>query len=307
VAGSLVPAEILVVDNDPDGSAELAPDPVPGVKCLRWGRGLDLAGARNLGWRSSHSDLCFFIDDDNVVDQNALQTIAGFARDPGIGLIGPVILRGDAPDIVWCAGVRRSMVTTRTTFPGRGFKLQNITELVETDDMPDALAIPRHVLDAIEGFDDQRFPFHYDEADLAARIRKLGLRCVVAVQAHVYHYGFSGEDPGGEWLRATSLHGGRRAWLQARARVFFHRRHSHGWQRAAALALFIPLWAGAVAVACIRAPFNVKTKWIRLSCLSRGLGSVDLTEEPACGTRMPSHGSPYDSLDGRYRYSADIP
>jgi len=169
------------------------------------------------------------------------------------------------------------MVTTRTTFLGRGLKVQGVAALVETDDMPDALAIPRHVLEAVGGFDDQRFPFHYDEADLAARIRALGLRCVVAGQARVYHYGFSGEDPGVEWLRVTNLHGGRRAWLQARARVFFHRRHSRGWQRAAALVLFIPLWAGAVAVACIRAPFELKTKWLTLWWLARGLGSGYLT------------------------------
>ena len=47
----------------------------------------------------------------------------------------------------------------------------------------------------------------------------------------------------------------------------------------AAVLLFslIPLWAGAVAVACIRAPFDVKTKWLTLSWLARGLGSGYLT------------------------------
>ena len=57
-----------------------------------------------------------------------------------------------------------------------------------TDDMPDAFAVPRTVLEAVGGLDEERFPFHYDEADLGARIRALGFRGVVVRDARVRHY-----------------------------------------------------------------------------------------------------------------------
>jgi GT2 family glycosyltransferase len=270
--GTMKPDEIVVVDNDPAApeAADLSVRAFP-VRYIRSARGLDLAGARNLGWRACQSDLCVFVDDDNVVEARALEELVLVSQMIGVGMVGPLILRADDTDVIWCGGIRRSMITTRTVFLDRGSRCHDGLNVTETDDMPDALAVPRDVLVALGGFDEARFPFHYDEADLAARIRHRGLRCVVARKSRVYHSGFSGSDPAAEWLRVARLHGGQRARLQARARVYFHRRHSRGWQRVAALTIFIPLWALLTSAACVRAHDEVGPKLTAIYNLLYGL------------------------------------
>src|SRR5271169_3009077 len=118
--GSRIPDEVIVVDNDPERSAY--PDPVPGlvVRVVHVGLGLNLAGARNAGWRSADSDLCVFIDDDNVVEREAISELARPFDSSQIGFAGPVIYAGDT-GAVWCGGIRRSGWTgvTRCLLRGR--------------------------------------------------------------------------------------------------------------------------------------------------------------------------------------------
>jgi GT2 family glycosyltransferase len=73
---------------------------------------------------------------------------------------------------VWCAGISRSRLDgSDPLHPGGRVDHAGSYRRWPTDDMPDAFAIPRDVLDKIGGFDEERFPIHYDEADLNARIR----------------------------------------------------------------------------------------------------------------------------------------
>ena len=182
-----MPDEVIVIDNDPESSA--CPDPIPGLplRIVHAGLGLNLAGARNLGWRSTSSSVCVFIDDDNAVEPEAIDELARVFEDREVGLAGPVIYSGDEA-IVWCAGIRRSPWTTRTRWPLHGQWQLPDEQTWPTDDMPDAFAVPRTVLEAVGGLDEERFPFHYDEADLGARIRALGFRGVVVRDARVRHY-----------------------------------------------------------------------------------------------------------------------
>src|SRR5207248_7605405 len=106
------------------------------VKYVRCARGLDLAGARNLGWQASQADLCVFIDDDNVVDSAMLRELVSVSAAADVGMVAPLLLRADDRDVIWCGGIRRSMITTRTVFLDRGTRRRDGTDVVETDDMP---------------------------------------------------------------------------------------------------------------------------------------------------------------------------
>ena len=228
--GSRVPDEVIVVDNDPERSAN--PDPIPGlvVRVVHVGLGLNLAGARNAGWRHADSDLCAFIDDDNVVERNAISELARAFDAADIGFAGPVIYAGDT-GLVWCGGIRRSAWTGVTRCLLRGKSVLPSTTTWHTDDMPDALAVPRPVLEAVNGFDDQRFPFYYDEADLATRIRARGWQTIVVRDARVRHYGWVGISPGAAAAQAVAMHSASRARQMGLSRVRFHMRHSRGLRR----------------------------------------------------------------------------
>jgi glycosyltransferase involved in cell wall biosynthesis/GT2 family glycosyltransferase len=251
--GSRVPDEVVVVDNDSSGTDHFQAPAGLNVRTLRAGLGLNLAGARNRGWQDTTSDLCVFIDDDNEVARDTIEELAlAASANPQIGLLGPVILERARPKLVWCAGTRRSMWTTRTYFMHRGEECTSLANMWPTDDMPDALAIPMHVLHATGGFDELTFPFHYDEGDVACRIRALGYRTVVVGSARVWHAGGVMTDPGMEMIRAWQLNGSRRVRLMVRARVLFHSRHSRGPQRLVALSVGIPTYVAIVAAACLR-------------------------------------------------------
>jgi Glycosyl transferase family 2 len=277
-SGDRLPDEVIVVDNDPAGSAAVEPGTRP-VRIIHGGHGLNLPAARNEGWRSTNADLCVFMDDDNTIEPGAIASLSSACTDPNVGLAGPVILAGDEAT-VWCGGIWRSKWTGVTRCMHYGKTDLPIKTAWETAGMPNAFAVPRFVLQAVEGLD-ERFAFHNDEADLSERIARLGLQSIVVRDAAVRHYGFVGsspalrdglaDDPGAAMVRATMTHGPLRARLMSRGRVLFHRKHSHGLQRLSTLCVFVPLWGLWAMISCFRADAPT---WARLSSVRAILGGL---------------------------------
>lgn len=263
LAGTTVPDEIVVVDNDPEGSVDPAALP-PGVRLLHGGFGVNATAARDFGWRTSHSDVCLFVDDDNVVEPDAVAELAVACADREVGLAGPVIYSGD-DGLIWCGGLRFSRWTGITRCVLKGQRDVPPSPRWATDGLPDVYGMRREVLERVGGLDHSTFPMCGEELDLAERVSALGLEKVVVGGARVRHYGNVSEDPGA-WLVSSVLqHGGQRAHLMARSRVWVHRRHGHGASRYSALLVFVPLWALASAAACLRvkAPLGARLRAVR--------------------------------------------
>lgn len=263
-AGSKVPEEIIVVDNDPEGSVDAADLP-SGVKLVHAGLGMNATGARNVGWRASRSDICIFVDDDNEVDDSCIDQLAQACRNQGVGLAGPVIYSGDEGTI-WCAGLEISKWTGITRCKAIG-EQEPPGALAQwpTDGMPDMYALRHEVLERVGGLDDHAFPLYGEEHDLAERVGALGLERIVVRDARVRHYGNVSENPGEQLVRSTMLHGRERASLMARSRVRVHRRHSRGLARYTTLFVFVPLWMVASVAACLRveAPLAARVETVR--------------------------------------------
>jgi GT2 family glycosyltransferase len=256
-SGTRIPDEVIIVDNDPIQSA--FPDPVKDLpmRVIHGGFGLCVSAARNLGWRSSHSELCFFVDDDNVVERDTIaELVQAFQNTRDVGLIGPLIFAGDT-GAIWCGGIIRSPWTGLTRCLHRSSSEVPSRSQWSTEDMPDAFAVPRTVLLEIDGFDEQLFPFYYEEADIAARIKSLGLQAIVLRDARIRHYGYVGLTSGRAMVRATECHGAVRARQMALSRVRFHSLHTRGLARLSSLALFIPVWMVLTWAECL----FVKTSW----------------------------------------------
>jgi GT2 family glycosyltransferase len=273
---SLPPEEVVVINEDPHHELERLPALDFPIKVIesRTGGG-NLAEARNAGWRASSGDLIFFVDDDNVVGSSALKVLRDIARVPAVGVVAPVSYTASVPDFVWCGGIRRSMWTTKTTFLYHGLSHLPDAKLWETADMPNAFALRRSVLERVGGFDAERFPTHYDEADLMMRVRQLGFRCVVARDAGVFHQIDPDTSAGGvptKELQRMLTHGGpRRVALSGRSRARFHGIYGTRAQRVISRSLFIPVWALVSTLACLRAPTTVRTRWIMVRSLWSGL------------------------------------
>jgi GT2 family glycosyltransferase len=259
-----VPDEIVVVDNDPNETLELSRGCIArGAQYIHLGRGLFLSGARNAGWRATTSDLCIFIDDDNILPSNFIANyIDAVQTYPHLGIIAPIIHDLSETNRVWYAGIRRSMWTTRTRFLYQEGGLPAL-DLWPTDDAPDVFAMPRHVLKRVDGFDEMHFPFHYDEADIGERVRAAGFKVAVVPTLTVTH-AVTRIGVGTEFARAYTLGGEERIRLMMRGRIWFHRRHSRGLTRLVALGVFVPGYVAVVVLACAMAaaPLSIKTKAI---------------------------------------------
>ena len=249
-AGVRLPEEVLIVDNAPDAPLELpSVYPFP-VRVLHAGLGMNLAGARNRGAQVATSDVCVFVDDDNVFERGALAAMASAFSDPRVGFVGPTIFAAKSGR-VWCAGVRRSHWTTRTTMLYMGKEEDDLPAMASwaTDDMPDCFAIRREVLGLVGGFDERMFPFYYDEADLCERLRRQGVQLLVLRDAQVTHYGFvESRNPGAEAVAGLERGGGRRVRLMVRARVRYHRRYEEGVHRIVTLGFGVPVWIAVIAL-----------------------------------------------------------
>ncbi len=269
-SGTVAPGEIIVVDNDPEGSVD--PDVLPSdVQLVQAGLGMNAAGARNVGWRTSHSEICIFVDDDNEVDDRCIEVLSRACSDTHVGLAGPVIYSGDQGTI-WCAGLEMSKWTgiARCNSIGEAEPLDQRPRW-PTDCMPDVYALRREVLERVGGLDDRAFAFCGEEYDLAERVAALGLERIVVRDARVRHYGNVSQNPGKYLVRSTIEHGRERARVMARARVRVHRRHSHGLPRYTKLLIFVPLWAVASAVACLRVRAPLAARMETVKAIASGL------------------------------------
>jgi GT2 family glycosyltransferase len=262
--GTVVPDEIIVVDNDPQQSVDPTALP-PGVRLIHAGLGINATGGRNVGWRASRADTCIFIDDDNEVDGRCIEVLALACEHQHIGLAGPVIYSGDQ-ETIWCAGLEVSKWTgiTRCMSIGKA-EPPGSQDTWATDSVPDMYALRREVLERVGGLDDREFPICGEEYDLAERVGALGLDRIIVRGARVRHYGNVSENPGEQFVRSTLAHGGERAHLMARSRVRVCRRHSSGLPRYTTLLIFVPLWFVASAVTCLRvkAPLAARVQTIK--------------------------------------------
>lgn len=251
----LTRVKIVVVDNGPIPSQE--------VKLLcqarahyRWlGAGINVSKARNVGWTFSlDCTYVLFVDDDNEFLPQSLNAAWKLLEiSPKVGAVAPVSLLGATQDI-WCGGVTRSSWSGRTRFI-RALPIATPKEgetSWATIDLPNCFAVRTKILVSIDGFDDVAFPMHREEADLAMRIRRLGWELVVQRDFIVRHHTTETLTLKAEVERLTQKHGRERLEYWARARPFFHRRHSSGIERLLVLWIGIPIWLLLVIIETLR-------------------------------------------------------
>ena len=210
----------IVVVNNSSTPIELVGAATP-TRVVELAAGLNVSRARNVGWRSSEGDVVVFVDDDNVMTPGMIRALLDVLEDDRIGLAAPIMLGISAETELLCAGVTRSMWTTRT----QGVMPTGYTWPIES--MPSSYAIKRTALEEVGGFDEADFPFHYEETDLARRIAQAGWGAVGVAGAQVLHE-TARRSPVAELSRAASLSSMQRVSLQIRARFVFHRRYATG-------------------------------------------------------------------------------
>jgi GT2 family glycosyltransferase len=205
--------EAIVVD-DPveDDSAAVAELAAAGRRPFalrqlhRDGRGV--SAARNAGWRAATARLVMFIGDDILLAPRALEEhLAWHRRHPEeeVGVLGRVD---------WAAELR---VTPFMRWLERGIQFDYRSlrgaEAPWTHFYTANVSLKRSMLDRIGGFDEERFPFLYEDLDVGRRLSEHGFRLLYNPAAFGEH--LHATDVG-EWRRRMAATApAERRWVEA--------------------------------------------------------------------------------------------
>jgi len=181
--------EIIVVDDaSTDGTFEEVKNFYPAVRVVRNSSPLFVSACRNIGFHESKGDFIFFLDDDNVLGRGAISSLVKVLNSQSdVAVVAPLMFYLDDPERVWCAGVKRNLVTSKTSILDQNFRGKSYVSLVESEDFPNAFMVRRTVFERVGGFDARAFPIHYEEADFGRRVRMAGYRLVMNPRAKVWH------------------------------------------------------------------------------------------------------------------------
>jgi histidinol-phosphate phosphatase family protein len=162
------PAEVVLVDDRPDGVAGRAPHVPPvldrqvPVRVLA-GLGRGPAAARNLGWRVCRADWVVFLDDDVVLPPEWSRLLRDDLRDAD-------------PDVAAVqARIEVPLPSTRRPTDWERGTAGLATALWVTADM----AVRHAALAEVHGFDERFRRAYREDADLATRLRRRGWRLQV--------------------------------------------------------------------------------------------------------------------------------
>jgi GT2 family glycosyltransferase len=181
--------EVIVVDDPVDDDAEAV------AKCVRAGsrpfavRQLHrersgVSAARNAGWRAAGAELVMFIGDDILLRPDALEEhVRCHEREPGVavGVLGPVVWSSEIRVTPFMRWLEEGIQFDYRSLPG--------DEATWAHFYTSNVSVKRSMLERVGGFDEDRFPFGYEDLDVGYRMADHGFRMIFnrrAVGEHLH-------------------------------------------------------------------------------------------------------------------------
>jgi GT2 family glycosyltransferase len=177
------------VDDDRDavaGLVQAASRPYATRLLGRARRGV--SAARNAGWRAARSRLVMFIGDDILLAPKALQEhLRCHLNEPDerVGVLGPVAWAGELRVTPFMRWLEQGIQFDYSSLPG--------DEATWTHFYTSNVSVKRSMIERVDGFDEERFPFLYEDLDVGYRMAAHGFRLIYNRRA------------AGEHLHATEL------------------------------------------------------------------------------------------------------
>jgi hypothetical protein len=236
------PLEIIVVDNaSTDGTAgELEYRYPKQIKLIKSDKNIYAGGGRNLGAKSASGEYLLFVDSDNVIDVDMIENLMKLSLDEKnlkIGMSGPFTYYKSAPNRLCWVNNRMSLLTSATFFFGTG-QIDNGQydkfDFIKVQHIPNVFMVRKDIYELVGGIDHE-YVMHYEESDLAQKIKKQGYDIVLVPAAKTWHdvvlerqkghKSFKGENPS-------------MVYYVIRNRIYFMRKNSSGWRLFLFLVMF---------------------------------------------------------------------
>lgn len=214
------------------------------IKIYRNKKNLFTAGSRNRGLKKCIGDLVFFVDDDNVLDRNAIKELVGAFKDGEVGEAGPVNYSFSNPSKVLWFKTRRNMFTTKTYQP-RNISLERGKKIWDSADVPNAFMVRGDMVRKYKILFREKFGIMYEESDYAYRIRALGYKVVVVRGAKIFHdIETSEKKKKNKDYMYHFMTDARRPYVTARNRILFHFLYSSKLSLVCIMLFWIWLFSG---------------------------------------------------------------
>lgn len=187
LAQSYPPFETILVDNNSsDGSADTAQRQFPRLRVIRNSKNLGFAEGNNVGIRDSRGDLILLVNNDVVLDRNAVSHLVR-RMSPAAGLVTGAIYYASG-GAVWSYGGRFDPLTGMHWHNFQGMNgEQSLPDNIQIDYAPGALLLARRSLLEKVGLLDDYFFLYGDDIDLALKARRLGYSVEVTPAAVAHH------------------------------------------------------------------------------------------------------------------------
>lgn len=175
--------ETIVVDDASNAPVEAAlGGRFPRVKFIRNSSRLLLSCSRNAGAEEAKGECLFFLDDDNVIDKDAVRVLVDGLSGERVGVSCPVIYYLAEPQRVWTSYIVRSR------FPGFYALRTDIPKSnSETFSFHNSFMVKKSVFEEIRGFDCVNLPMRFGEVDFAHKLHAKGYKAIVNPEAKVWH------------------------------------------------------------------------------------------------------------------------
>jgi len=184
--------ELILVDN---GSAEdhradfLAA--YPGLIYIRSEQNLGFAGGNNLGINKASGDYLLLLNNDTEITANLIPVLSNeLERNPDIGLVSPLLLYYDAPEVIQYAGFSEmNYLTCRNSVIG-GMELnegQYDGESRETAFCHGAAMMCRRADLETVGLMEDQFFLYYEELDWCEKFKRAGKKIWFTGRTYVFH------------------------------------------------------------------------------------------------------------------------
>jgi GT2 family glycosyltransferase len=226
--GTYPQLEVVVVDDcsDEDPTPFLRSN-FPSVKVYRNESRKLLSESRNLGAFASQGELLFFLDDDNVVAPDAIESLVrAIEGSSTLAVVCPVIFYLGRPSRIWTTSITKGRV------PGSYvLGTKPLAGPAETFSFHDAFMVRRSAFERVGGFDSHAFPIHFSELDFAYRVHGLGYDALVSPSAKVWHD-----------VAVTHMHvDSTRSYYTLRNRIILMKRYVSRGEYASYVLLVLPL------------------------------------------------------------------
>jgi GT2 family glycosyltransferase len=232
--------EIVIVDDaSTDETYEQIKIKFPDAKIIRNDQKRLVSACRNIGINNSTGDFIFLVDDDNVIGKYCISKLVDMLLSQRtVGIVAPIMYYYSHPKMVWCAGIERNLISSRTTTIGNGkidkgqFKVP-----LESDDFPNAFMVRSEIVK--HGgvlFDEKYFPWMYEESDFCYTIRKHGWKAVLVPEAKIWH-----DVP--KDLFFVGRYKNLKAYYLARNRIIFHKKYSKNYEFYIFRTVFLPIFS----------------------------------------------------------------